>query len=834
MLAAAGLAAAAVVAPAQTLTVVEPTNHIVSPPLSQIRGGTAPVNGPTEIPNHPLPLQASYMGGDYRPGSSGGGPSATGSPQSDGVVQATAGPLIGATGSVNFDGMSVYDGGYIPSDSNIAVGPNHIVETVNAAYTVYSKTGARILGPNSLRSLWAGLGGSCAANNGGDPVVQYDRAADRWVITQLGSLSSPYAECIAVSKTGDPTGAYNLYSYSFGSNLNDYPKFGVWATPTNSAYLASYNLFANGANWAGAEICAYDRQGMLSGAASPKGICFTGISGASFLPADVDGPTAPPDGTPGYFVDLYSSSSLGVYKLTPNFANSTGTLSSLSTISVTSFNQAASVPQPGTSRTLDSLSDRAMYRLAYRGFSDHVSMVLTHSVSTSGVAGARWYELQAPISNNTVGNFTKYQESTFAPGDGNHRWMGSIAMDSTGDIALGYSVSNGTATYPSIRYTGRTPADPLNSMESEATLMTGSGSQTGYTRWGDYTSMRIDPSDDCTFWYVNEYLPVTSSYGWYTRIGAFKFSGCGGSATPDFSISTSPTSQTVNQGGTANSTISIGSVNGYTGTVNLSVGSTCPTGATCSFTPASVVGSGTSQLSVVTTSSTPGGTYPVVVTGTDSTNSTLSHSTTFTVTVNAPDFSISASPTSLTLTQGGSAGTSTISVTGLNGYSNSVTLSVGATCPSGATCSFGANPVNPGGSSVLTITPGSAGTYTVTVTGKDANNLTHSVDVSVTVQAPGVDFTMPASLSLAVPRGSSKSTSVSVGSVGSTTTVTLSISGLPSRVTASFNPNPVNSGSSSTLTVTAARSGPKGTFNVTVTGTNGTYTHSTPLTLTIQ
>src|SRR6266700_3137320 len=149
-----------------------------------------------------------------------------------------------------------------------AVSPNPIVETVNAAYAVYSKTGALLLGPYAIRNLWQGLGGQCAANNGGDVIVQYDRIADRWVMTQMGSLSNPYAECIAISKTSDPTGAYYLYSYSFGSSLNDYPKFGVWPTATNSAYLATYNLFASGALFTGGQLCAYDRSGMLSGSAA--------------------------------------------------------------------------------------------------------------------------------------------------------------------------------------------------------------------------------------------------------------------------------------------------------------------------------------------------------------------------------------------------------------------------------------------------------------------------------------------------------------------------------------------------------------------------------------
>src|SRR5262249_20366158 len=158
--------------------------------------------------------------------------------------------------------------GFVPSDQNIAVGPNQIVQVVNSEIAIIDKlTGAMLAGyPKALSNLWTGLGGACAQSNNGDPIVQYDVLADPWIVTQLASLKSPFAECIAVSKNGDPTGAYSLYSYSFGSSLNDYPKFTVWPTATNSAYLATYNMFANGNTFAGANVCAYDRTAMLAGA----------------------------------------------------------------------------------------------------------------------------------------------------------------------------------------------------------------------------------------------------------------------------------------------------------------------------------------------------------------------------------------------------------------------------------------------------------------------------------------------------------------------------------------------------------------------------------------
>jgi hypothetical protein len=497
-------------ASAQTLRVVQSTNHIESLPLTSFDRGAAPVNGPARTPNLPLPLQSSGS-------------------RSDGALQTGSGTPMNITVGPDFFGMIVPDGGYSPSDNNLAVGPNHVVQTVSDLYTIYSKSGARLLGPNSLASLWDGLGGPCSANNGGTPVVQYDRGADRWIITQMASLSSVHAECIAVSKTSDPTDAYYLYSYSFESDLNDHPKFGVWPTATNGAYLAAYNLFANGSSFAGAEICAYDRASMLAGAANPVGLCFTGINGASYLPADLEGATPPLDGTPAYFADLYSTAgSLGMYKMYFDFAKASASLSPFSNIQVDSFSPASSVPQPGTNVLLDSLSDRLTYRLGFRMYGDHESIVVTHTVSIEGTAGVRWYELRAPVS--TTGSFTLSQQGVLAPGDGIHRWMGSAAMDSAGDIALGYSAS-GSILYPSLRYTGRTPADPASTMDLEASSINGVGAPATYTRWSDYGSVSLDPGDDCTFWFVNQ------DSGSNTRISTFKFSECGQPQVPVVSSS---------------------------------------------------------------------------------------------------------------------------------------------------------------------------------------------------------------------------------------------------------------------------------------------------------
>jgi hypothetical protein len=663
----------------------------------------------------------------------------------DHALQNAPGRHLDVDTQPNFPGIG--ENGYIPGDPNITVGPNHVVQVVNSDIAVFDKSGNVFAGyPKRLGTLWSNLGGPCT-NNDGDPIAQYDRVADRFIITQLGSLSSPYSQCVAVSTTSDPTGSYNLYSYDFGSNLNDYDKFGVWPTASNSAYLATYNLFAHGASFVGADLCAYDRNAMIAGAASPAQICFTISSDGGFLPADVDGPNAPFDGTPGIFLNFETLSSLRMYKLSPDFLTpGNSTLSAPTDISVAPFNEAcgggACIPQPGTRRMLDSLGDRLMYRLAYRRFgNDHEAIVVNHSVAAGSSVGVRWYELRnTPASTSAA--FNLFQQGTYAP-DSSYRWMGSIAMDQAGDIGLGYSTSNGSSVYPSVNYTGRTPADAAGMMESEGTIQAGSGSQTGFSRWGDYSAMRIDPSDDCTFWYTNEYYPVTSSYIWYTAIGSFKLSNCTG-GTGDFSMSSAATPLTFTQGvggSTSSGSVTVQSVNGFSSPVSLTTADKCGTpGITCGLGSGSVTppsgGSTNTTLSIGVSNTTGAGSYSITINGT---RGALNHSTTLTLVVSAPtpppspDFTISASPSSLTVSRG-STGRSMVSLAAVGG-SSSVSLSVSG-LPSRTTASFSANPATASGNSTVTISVNqraSTGTRRLTITGKNGSS-SHSTTVTLTIR----------------------------------------------------------------------------------------------------
>ncbi len=403
------------------------------------------------------------------------------------------------------------------------------MQWVNESFAVFDKTtGALVAGPTAGNTLWSGFGGGCETNNDGDPIVKYDRISNRWVFTQFSVSTTPYLQCVAVSTTSDATGSYNRYSFSYGTTqFPDYPKLGVWP----DAYYISFNIFNNGTTFAGAKLCAYDRIAMVAGGVATQQCFQLSSSFGGVLPSDLDGATAPPVGSPNFLFN-FGSNSLNEWKFHVDFATpSNSTLAGPFNIPVAAFTPACSggtcIPQPGTSNKLDSLADRLMYRLAYRNFGTHESLVVNHSVKASGnrhsqVDGVRWYELRNP---NGASGASAFQQGTFSP-DSTSRWMGSIAMDKVGNIAVGYSVSS-SSTFPSIRFTGRVPTDPLGALEAEASITAGFGSQTGNLhRWGDYSAMSVDPVDDCTFFYTTEYLKASGSFNWSTWIASFKLPGC--------------------------------------------------------------------------------------------------------------------------------------------------------------------------------------------------------------------------------------------------------------------------------------------------------------------
>ncbi len=471
----------------------------------------------------------------------------------DSAIQASA-PAPNIPGTiVNFEGQSIEDTiaagqGFLPPDTVGDVGPNHYVQAVNVTFRVYDKTGTPLTPVRSIGDLFGTIPGPCAGDESGDPVVHYDSLADRWLISQFCTVANPNNhQLIAISQTPDPAGAYFLYDFMMPNNkFNDYPKFGVWP---DGYYMTDNQFNQAGTAFLGGGAFAFDRAKLLAGDPTASFIYFDlftldpTIGG--MLPSDADGLNPPPPGAPNVFAYFIAtefgdaSDGLRIFDFHADFAvpaNSTFIERAESPIAVAAFDPSTptgrdDIEQPppavNTTAALDAIGDRLMHRLQYRNFGTHQSLITNHTVNVgTGTtqalhqAGVRYYELR-----NTAGAYVVNEQATFSP-DTHNRWMGSAAMDNEGNLAVGYSVSSLTV-FPSVRYAGRLAGDPANGLfQGEATMIAGGFVQTHTSsRWGDYSSMNVDPIDDCTFWYTQEYYSTDNpaiTAEWKTRVGSFK------------------------------------------------------------------------------------------------------------------------------------------------------------------------------------------------------------------------------------------------------------------------------------------------------------------------
>ncbi len=730
-----------------------------------------------------------------------------------------------------------------PPDNDGAPGTTQYVQWVNSGYQVFDKAGNTLLGPVPGNSFWTGFGGECATENQGDPIVRFDAAAQRWVVGQFAlgpKFAGPFFECVAVSTTADATGSFNRYSFQF-TDFPDYPKISVWP----DAYYMTFNNFnASGTAFVGANVCAADRSKMISGSTATIQCFQQNSSQFGMLTSDLDGATPPPTGTPNFVMELDPSGSanLDMFKFHVDFttpANSTFTGPTL--IPVGAFtplcptqNRGRCVRQPTVgSDLLESLADRLMYRLVYRKFSDHSTLLTTHSIVAGTSGGVRWYEIHNPETSPTV-----FQSGTFAP-DSSYRWMPAIAMDSNQNIAVGYSKSSATAgDFPSLVYAGRTPSDAAGTLESEVVLKAGAGSQTmGGDRWGDYSSMTIDPTDDCTFWFTEEYQAVNGGFDWHTAIGNFHFPGCGG-GSPDFSLGASPSSLSVVQGTSGTSTITVSPLNGFSGSVTLSA-SGLPSGVTAGFSPNPT--STTSTLTLTASAGATTGTSTVTIQGV---SGSLTHTTTvsLTVTQSGGTPAVTLSPTSLTFSAtvvGATSAAKTVTLT--NSGTGTLTISsiattgdfalVTSTKPCGATLAAGANC-----KIAVTFTPTQVGTRTGNLTITDnAANSPQSVPLTGTGSAPAtltpatatypartVGTTSPAKVFTLSNKQSVALTGISISTTGdfavSTTTCTASLAAKSTcKISVTFTPTAVGT-RTGTLKVTDSASNSPQTSSLTGTG----------------
>ena len=466
-----------------------------------------------------------------------------------------------------FPGYSVPDA---PPDTTMAVGDTEFVQWVNVSYADFNKSTGAIIPLSGLDStegntIWHNLipGTLCANNNDGDIIVKFDRQAHRWLMMQ-NVFVSPYAVCIAVSQTA--TFSDNLwYAYQFpvvNSGFPDYPKWGIWSSGgASDGYYQNWNNFGpGGSGFVGPVACGYHRAKMLAGDSSAEQICFQlSISPEyqdSLLPADRDSPTPPPATEDEFFIgslgDVDNSHlslySMGIVTWSPANATLTGNQNT-QLVPIATFTPAcngnyggACVPQQGTTDKLDSLGDRLMYRFAY--WEDrppvnatatppfpapvqhwYVNMDVTGSQSQNAV---RWMEFNANLKTVPVTALAVFQQGTYegSPADGNWRWMGSLTRDNVDDVLVGYSESN-TNMFPSIAAAGRKFTDSLGTLSPELFAVNGTGSQPDTSnRWGDYSTMAIDPIDNCTFFYTTEYYMITQRFDWSTDVSSWKFAGC--------------------------------------------------------------------------------------------------------------------------------------------------------------------------------------------------------------------------------------------------------------------------------------------------------------------
>jgi len=452
----------------------------------------------------------------------------------------TPGPLLSFDGTSDDDNAAVVGGRVVPPDTNGDVGPNHYIQMNNLVFEIFDKSGNSVFGPAANNTLWQGLDGICAANNDGDPIVLYDQDADRWVFSQF-AIGADGHQCFAVSQTNDPLGSYWLYDFVISPGcFNDYPKIGVWP----DGYYLTANEFCG--SFRSAIAVAFEKPAMLTGApadflvhdiASTAQATYFGVQ-----PSHWEGPTAPPAGAPNTYVMSFDDETWGtgagpdgyqLWEFAVNWATNSSTFTPAGFITssefdanLCNFNQC--IPQSG-GELLDTLSQFTMYRATYRNFGSHEVILVSHSVDVgSNRAGTRFAELR-----DGGGGYGLFQEGTFAPNDGLSRWMGSVSMDGAGNIALAYSVSS-SGIFPGIRYTARQDGDPPGTVTGgEQVCINGAGSQTGsFNRWGDYSSISVDPDDDCTFWLTNEYYANSGSFDFKTRVCSFKLDECPAGCTP--------------------------------------------------------------------------------------------------------------------------------------------------------------------------------------------------------------------------------------------------------------------------------------------------------------
>jgi outer membrane protein assembly factor BamB len=473
-------------------------------------------------------------------------------------------------GGVVYQAQGVTMPGYTitgePPDTEGAVGKDYFVQLVNSSIAVFDKSGNKVFGPVNINTLFSGFpstdGNRCSKNNDGDPIVYYDQLADRWILSQFdvtrpAGATSDY-QCLAVSVSGDPTGAYYRWDYAIpGGMMGDYEKIGLWP---DGYYMTIRAFNATSGVFQGSKCLIFDRSKLLVGAPDATQLdsgylCTNGIQATpcssfpnrtqdGFTPMSLDGFTPPPPAAANAIAKHNAGTSAIRFYWTKVNSNADGswpaaptvTVTGPSDVAVSAFTAAAqstAIAQPGTTQKLDSLGNNLMYRMAYRNYGTAASpnerIVVNHSVTgpAAGQVSVKWYQFRNNVVGTGVGPTSApvlVYDQRYAP-DGTSRWMGSVAMDKRQNLGIGYNISNGTTVYPGIAINGRAAAD-AGALQGETVVQAGAGNNPSASRWGDYSQTSVDPIDDCTFWYTSEYFPSSGDFNWATAFVKFRYPDC--------------------------------------------------------------------------------------------------------------------------------------------------------------------------------------------------------------------------------------------------------------------------------------------------------------------
>ncbi len=682
------------------------------------------------------------------------------------TMQEKMGDIQAAQTKANWAGQTA--SGFRPYDPSGAVGPNHYVQMINSTtFKVYNKSTGAVMLTGTLGSLW-----SPATGNAGDPIVMYDKAADRWFLAQFGT-STDNKIYIAVSTTNDPTGSYYTYTY-VSAQFPDYLKFSVWV---DGYYMTS--------NQSTQKVFCFERTAMLAGTPGARSVVvnYSPPKSGFFvpLPGDAADGVLPAAGTPCPIFS-YSDNGWGasyfdrvnIYQMAVNWvpATPTATITLSANVTAAAFDASYDamwndVSQPGTTQKLDGIGGVCMYRAQWKTWSGYNSVVLNWAVKISATQRSiKWCELR---QTQSTGVWSMYQEGIYTP-DANTRWLGSIAMDNNGSIGLSYIKSNSTALYPGLYYTGRRTCDPLGTLPvTEAVVVAGTGAQTGgVNRIGDYAHTCLDP-DGVTFWSTSEYMGgTTGASAARTRIFSYQISPCGVAAS-------------------------------------VSIALTAGTNPTCTG-------------SSVTFTATPvnGGTTPAYQWKVNGTN----------VGTNSPTF------TSTTITNGQIVTcvmTSNLpGVTGSPATSNGITMTINSAATPSVSIALtsGSNPSCAGASTTFTATPTNGGTpsYQWKVNGVNAGTNSSTYTTTALTNGQIVSCVMTSTLACASP---TTATSNSI-------TMTINASVTPSvSIAITSGTNPSAAGASVTFTATPTNGGTTPAYQWKVNGTNAGTNSATFTTTTL-